>query len=725
MIYKKKFKYIFFGLLFFSLIIVYFPALFYPPVSDYWEIFHFFHSIDQRSGPVKLLHILNRDPCEQMRYQPLSVVFYYILHLIFGSNFIFFNLFNFLFYFLSLICLYKFVLCFWDNKKSALLSAGFFAFLFSHFDIVLWSCHIYIIVGFGMFLLGFIKYIEFLETGKLRLLFLVVLCFLSGMWCYESFVLWPFAIVILLWRRELNTKEKRKEKREVRLSWLLLSVIYVCYFLFYWFTRSINTYPISNYDLSDFLKIKSFISSGFLVLFNSLYNNIIVNIFPFISFPLEVRENIYMAGSILNCIEKGKDLTVYLGGFFWGGVLILFFCYLYKNKRFRELRILGFLVYLMLTELYIKFFCRVSTDNLGYPLTEFRYQYIPNAFIILIGLFVVDNFFSLSKIRKIIISCVFAVILMLNIIAIQRVMNIYSLQLVNLKKILINIKEGINKGQINKNSKLYIPDDIVEYLPSLCWNIVMGEMFMEGTYQWLFPKKEIDSFAFNFDEAAWVIDKENFSVIHKSLSNRTYKKMNSGKAIQYFQLGSLYKDKETYKKAEDCFKKAIEISPNIDIIYSELGDLYIKQEKYDEGEEYFEKVKERTSDINSIYTTLGHIYAVKGRYIQAEEMFRKGITINSEDVWSYIGLGYIYNQQKKYIDAEVMLKRAVALKEKNDILYGELGICYREQKKYKEAEEMFKKAVEINSTNEWAYINLRNIYEIQGRNIEKQEILKK
>lgn len=673
---KKKLNLIYSIVLFIMLLTISFPSLSYPPLSDYWEMFYFFHHLSEKTGLIKWLHILNHDPWEHIRYQPLSRIFLYTFHLTFGSNFIFFNIFNFLFYFFNVLILYKFALNFSKNLTIPILFVGLFTFLFNHFDTVLWSFHIYILVGFCMFLLGFMSYIKYLKTGKTFFIFFMALFFISGMLCYESFFLWPLGIVILSSIKSLRTEGAIKKGNIFRMCWKVLSVLYAFYFLFYLFTRSINTYVRTSHTISDFIIYPSFIKTASLVFFNALYNNIAVNLFPLLSFPLQVAENIYMRGPIINyiSIEDTRFLVIFVVGVIVTVLLALFFIYLYRKRYLEELKIIGFLLFLMLSEPYITFYCRTALNNAFlYNCTEFRYQYIPNAFIILIIIFVIDRFLILSKTRKMIMYILLLAIFVLNIYCIRKVINIYNYHFANLNKMLFNIKTDIRNGLVNKENKLYIDKDIHDYLPHLCWNIEMGELFIyKGNYQWMFSRREVEYFAESLNEAAWSIDKSDFSIVKKSKANifTTAKKINMlqdnwyislGKDQEYFGLGVLYKEQNNYIKAEAMFKKAIEMG---------------------------------SQDIR-VYAALGELYKMQGKIKEAEQSFRKPIEFNPKSDSAYVQLGRFYINQKKLTEAEQALMKAIELKPTSLKAYTALVELYKMQGKLKEAEEAGKKLIQF------------------------------
>ena len=75
-----------------------------------------------------------------------------------------------------------------------------------------------------------------------------------------------------------------------------------------------------------------------------------------------------------------------------------------------------------------------------------------------------------------------------------------------------NIKDAIRDDDINENKKLFLNDNIVYSLPSMCWNYDLGRQFMKGTYQWIFNKEEIKYFTNDLNEAFWIISSVDYSV---------------------------------------------------------------------------------------------------------------------------------------------------------------------------------------------------------------------
>jgi len=657
----NKFDTIYFGLIFTGLIAVYYKFFSFPMLSDCWEMFYSFHHLDLFPGPIKWLHVLNLDAFEKIRYQPLSHMIYFWIHHLAGANYVWFNLINFIFYFLNIILLYRLFLLISVDRIIAAVSCSLFAFMFSHCGILIWAQHIYVLLGFGLFLSGFILYIKYLESKKIPVFILTSICFLFGMWCYEPFFFWPLGIIIL--RIALS----REEQPYKIYDWVLLILLYFLYFFFFLFTRMLGTYTSTSYGLSSFLKPDFIIISAISSLFNIIYNGFLINAIPLLAFPLEVTENIYMRGPLLSYVQGKNNILV--AALIVVIPMVIFFKSFLRMiiSRGRDFWVITFLAFLIITELYIISFCRLITNPFGYIFTEFRYQYAQNAFLILIFSIIIGNFCKLKKkLRK---NLLFALILIasLNILCVNRVIEIGNSDLADFKQLVLNIKNGINNGNITENRKLYIDRKIFDYLPSLCWNIEMGDQFIKnGSLEWMFSRKEASLFTHDIEDAVWIISKNDFNLIkNNSVENIKRPVIAAGKDEQYLNLGYVFNNKGDYKKAEEMFTKALAINPRS----------------------------------FKAYMNLGHLYNWQGRIYESEKAFQLAIKLKPHDDGAYRGLGVCYTKQEKWVEAENMLKMALKLNPKSSDIYNSLGHLYRAQGRLEECEVMFHKALKIEPKN--------------------------
>jgi len=515
---NKKGTPIYFILLLILMAGIYYPSFSDPPRSDSWSTLHFFHNLGDYPGNSKWLHVINFDPWTQIRFYPLAFLLHYWQHSLFGVNFIYsHHIFNFILYYLSIILLYNLAINFCKNRTLILIFLFIFAFLFSHFDIVIWAFHFYIIFGFCSFILGFLIYLRYLETGKKKFLLFIILLFLTGMLSYEPFALWPWAILILNF---VDTKEKKivfKNKSNKFASFLIIGVVYTFYIASFLFSRAIKTYdaPVLSWD--KVLTLNPFIF--FVVFFNFLYNSIFVNLIPKITIPFSTRieDNINMGGIIEKISAdsiKFNNIILYSSLIFII-VLCISMVFLVKKKGIKSAGTVSFFLFLLVSGYYILFYCRSLTNDYVYCLQQFRYQYISNAFIVLLGVYLLENLITLSQWRKIIIYLFAFIIFISNVSMTRKYVLMVSQQLKPLKEIIQNIKSGIKEEKINSNKRLYIDNSIVQELPKLCWNRQMGTYFMKGTYQWIFNRNEIKYFSFSPEDAHWIIDKDSLRIIKK------------------------------------------------------------------------------------------------------------------------------------------------------------------------------------------------------------------
>ena len=92
----------------------------------------------------------------------------------------------------------------------------------------------------------------------------------------------------------------------------------------------------------------------------------------------------------------------------WGGVITALLItvgavYLYRKKERRIIALLSFFMILYFTNFFIVALSRLTTNEAFYPLSQFRYQYVPNALLVLMAAVIIGNLFRTKKFFKIIL----------------------------------------------------------------------------------------------------------------------------------------------------------------------------------------------------------------------------------------------------------------------------------------------------------------------------------
>lgn len=521
---RNKIVFVYFTLLIGALVRIYYPTFFNAPRSDWWESLYFFHGIYDSAQSYQWADILNMDVYCHVTFRPFSHMLLFFQHLIFGSQFIYVHIINFSLYCLSLVLLYRLARFFGSSRVLSFAFIAFFAFLFSHFDIVSWTAHSFVIFGFCLFLSGFMSYVRFLKTNRSPFLFLTAILFLLGMLCYEAFIFWPLSITILSQVNSVANKQNIAKERLLKASFLLIGLVYIAYAAIFFLTRSISTYGDSWIqtmallsELSSPQRISETIFAGF---FNILYNGIFINIFPFFATPLRfdrVSSNIKMSGLLESYQPTIMHMQISTAIIIIIAIGIVI--YFIRRKRFDVLKIFIFLLFLLFSFIFALFhFKYFNNKEYYYNFHQFRYQYIPNAFIALIALLFFEQVirYSRNRIAKIAIYLTLAALTLSNISHVVASVSLEAHQMAPLNRMLDNVRRAIKTNEINENNKIYIKDDITILFPPMCWNAEMGRLFMKRTYQWLFDRREIGYFTDTVDQAAWVIDENNFSTKRKN-----------------------------------------------------------------------------------------------------------------------------------------------------------------------------------------------------------------
>ncbi len=495
-------------------------ALFYhrsfanPPRSDYWVALYYFHQADAPPEPLSWLSLTRYDPWEHGTYRPLSHLLLYLEHKVFGVNFIWNHLVNFSMYCLSIVLLYRLAVRF---RLDRFLSGAFlllYAFLYSHFDIVTWTFQIFTTMSFPAFLLGFLLYLSYLESGRKNLLVAIGGLFLFGLYCFELYALWPPALLILAAGRGLLLSPGRPLSRRKPLlpTGCLLVVIYLLYLAVFLWTRlaADTTGDLPRLDLILLLR-----GVG-AIFFNLFYNGLLVNLAPFVTEPLVIRDNLDMAGLLVNWYRALPVILPWAAGV---GIILLGLAgtLLYRGGRKRTLLLLGFFFYLYATYYFIVSFSRMTTNAVWYPFTQFRYQYIANALLFLMVATVLSELVHPKRLGKIVTACCLLPVLAVNLHYSRKYMNRIEEDLQPLGVLLATIEHGLESEQIHPGAKLFIDPRITGYLPPICWNEDMAR-FMEGTFQWFFPAGRQDCFAGSREEAAWLIREDNHRTIYATES---------------------------------------------------------------------------------------------------------------------------------------------------------------------------------------------------------------
>lgn len=198
------------------------------------------------------------------------------------------------------------------------------------------------------------------------------------------------------------------------------------------------------------------------------------------------------------------------------------------------------------------------------------------------------------------------------------------------------------------------------------------------------------------------------------------------KAMIYFQLGNLYRQKASYSAAVDMFEKGLSIAVKNSMylmearILNSLGGLYTETENYEKGLSncnmalaiYQNKFSDRTKDICLLYANIGNIQIALENFDAALSNLNNALELNKKiknDYYFsliYSGIGLSHLEKKEFELAMQNLRLGVESSQKSGNIPSEIanlaniGTVYLEQKKYDEADSILilaqEKAIEVN-----------------------------
>ncbi len=496
---------LYFCLLFAGLFLLYRPAFRNPPRSDYWSAFYVFQQLDASPRTLAWTGVFTFDLWQHGTYRPLSHLVPYLQHRLFSPDFTWNHITNFAGYCLSLFLLFLLAAKLSLDRTLAALFLAVFAFLFSHSDILTWTFQLFTILSFCAFLLGFILQIKYLESRRAIFLLPVGLLFLLGMLTLEIYALWPLAIFILPHALAAPPRPYFKWRDAAP---LLAYVFYLGCWLAHRGTTGSLPAPTAGEVGTGFL----------LVFFNLAYTGIAVNILPVLARPVFFDDNMNLGGWIL-ALGGRLETAVAWGG---GAVLLLVLpaaWLLVRKKRRRPLAVLAFFFFLYLTNFFTAAVARLTTNTALYPLSQFRYQYIPNALLALMLTAAIGGLLRPRTRGKVIIGLILVPVLVFNIAVSRRQIADLGERLRPLGMMLENIRQGLEEGTINEGARLHIEPGVPDRVHSPGWNHNMAR-FMEGNFHWFFPAREMGKFTLDPDEAVWVITEGSFPELRRREEKR-------------------------------------------------------------------------------------------------------------------------------------------------------------------------------------------------------------
>ena len=214
------------------------------------------------------------------------------------------------------------------------------------------------------------------------------------------------------------------------------------------------------------------------------------------------------------------------------------------------------------------------------------------------------------------------------------------------------------------------------------------------------------------------------------------------KALQYHQSEQLRKAEEIYKRilevnpnhsdslhllgivvhqsgnndiAVDLINKAIQRSPESPVYYFNLGNVLRAQGKLAEAVLPYQKAVEIKPDYAEAYYNLGITFESQGKLAEAVSYYRKTLDITPNFAEAHNNLGNVLKAQGRLAEAISSYQKTLEIEPDHAEAHNNMGNAFIAQGKLAEAVSCFQKAVEIKPDFAGAYYNLGTVFKDQKK----------
>lgn len=321
--------------------------------------------------------------------------------------------------------------------------------------------------------------------------------------------------------------------------------------------------------------------------------------------------------------------------------------------------------------------------------------------------------------------------------------------------------KGIKKGEFTGADIYDITPTLLSILGVPLSKEMKGKPITE-IFQGEFPVNHIDSYEFIpriwKEEKALVQDKERIKELQALGYISPSPKKEEKDFTYYYNLGTTYFEAKEYEKAEQAYKKALEIYPEFSLALAGLSNVYEKTGKYEDAYFYAKKAYVHKKDLAEGYLIKFVEFAINSKnQIDAYETL-KNMPYGWEKTatyWSSLGLlkesinqdPFIYYIEaikinpaepvacekllghflkiKDFDSAAKLLKNAYDSSRGNLALMNSLGVVCLKNGQGKIAEDIFRSLLKSNPDEPKLLGNLSIALNLQGKYKEAEEFFKK
>ena len=156
--------------------------------------------------------------------------------------------------------------------------------------------------------------------------------------------------------------------------------------------------------------------------------------------------------------------------------------------------------------------------------------------------------------------------------------------------------------------------------------------------------------------------------------------------------GRLYVYQRKTGQAEQAFRKAVDLAPDLALVHYELGQLYALEKKLPAAESAFQTALTKDGTNSDVHTALGVLLASQGKITQANAHYRRALQLNPKNVIAANNLAASLSEPYELDSALGLALTAHDLAPSNPAIKDTLGWLYYKKERFDEAHRLLTEA---------------------------------
>jgi tetratricopeptide (TPR) repeat protein len=181
-------------------------------------------------------------------------------------------------------------------------------------------------------------------------------------------------------------------------------------------------------------------------------------------------------------------------------------------------------------------------------------------------------------------------------------------------------------------------------------------------------------------------------------------------AAYYNKMGIDYYIDRNFEKAEEYFKKAIDLDPAYPQSYNNLANVFYNNEKYEEAKKLLEDLITKKPDYTDSYVNLALIYRKTGDSDKELQYLNQALSTNPDSYNAYLQRGITYIKLNNDEKAKQDFATALEINPKSAEANKNLGMIFLKLGDYDKALVFLNNSLELNSSDQDILLSLVKIY---------------